>query len=100
MLFLVGFFLYSKGSASLEIRYSFWRNTLCLIKDFPLGVGPGSFEYIFQSYNGRCYAPAESGEGLLVRNPHNMFLEFFAEIGILGALALFCFLYFFVFRAL
>lgn len=78
----------------MEIRYSFWRNTLCLIQDHPLGVGAGSFEYVFQRYNGRCYAPAEASEGLLVRNPHNMYLEFVAEMGIVGALAFFLFFFF------
>lgn len=97
LLCLSGFFFFKKGISSLEIRYSFWRNTLCLIKDHPLGVGPGSFEYIFQQYNGKCYPAAESAEGLLVRNPHNMFLEFMAELGIVGAFSFFAFL-FFIFR--
>lgn len=88
------FVLYRKGTESLSYRYSFWRNTLCLIQDNPLGVGPGSYEYVFQHYNGKCYAPAESAEGLQVRNPHNMFLEFFAEIGILGGLSFLAFLFF------
>jgi len=88
------FVLYRKGTESLSHRYSFWRNTLCLIRDNPLGVGPGSYEYVFQHYNGKCYPPAESAEGLQVRNPHNMFLEFFAEIGILGGLSLLAFLFF------
>lgn len=88
------FVLYRKGTESLAYRYSFWRNTLCLIKDHPLGVGPGAYEYVFQHYNGKCYPPAESAEGLQVRNPHNMFLEFFAEIGILGGLSFLAFLFF------
>lgn len=91
---LASYALFKKGATSLEYRYQFWRNTLCLIKDYPLGVGPGSFEYVFQLYNGRCYPSVENAEGYLVRNPHNIFLEFIAEIGFAGALCLFTLLFF------
>jgi O-antigen ligase len=86
-----------KGLNTLEIRLSYWQNTLCLIKNHPTGVGPGAFEYIYRLYDGRCHPKLQSIEGQLIRNPHNIFLEFFAEIGWFGGLVLF-FLLFLVLR--
>jgi O-antigen ligase len=95
----IGFTQFQKGSNTIKYRYSFWINTLCMIKDFPMGVGPGSFEYVFQHYNGRCVPTEEIGEQILIRNPHNSFIEFFSEIGIGGGIA-FLILLFVVFAEL
>ncbi len=92
-------FFSQKGLDSLKHRFAYWVNTACMMKDYPLGVGAGSFEYVFQRYNGRCYPAEDLGEGLHVRNPHNMILEFSAEIGILGVLALLLF-FFFIYQEL
>lgn len=83
---ILGYAQYLKGTRTLHNRYSFWINTICMMKDHPMGVGPGSFEYVFQQYNGRCFPSLEIGEGISIRNPHNSFLEFFAEIGVLGGI--------------
>ncbi|MEZ4814459.1 MAG: O-antigen ligase family protein [Bdellovibrionota bacterium] len=93
---LIGLFtiFYQKGILSVKYRLLFWLNTLCLVKDYPFGGGPGSFIYLFQNYNGKCFPSAELSENLLVGNPHNMFIEFAAEIGILGAFLVGVLIYF------
>lgn len=88
--FVVGamFFIFGlKNSDSIRNRWGHWVNTLYLIKDKPLGVGPGAYEYVFEQYNGKFFPSTEVSELVRVANPHNMFLEFFAELGIIGALA-------------
>ncbi len=85
---------YLKGFETLHIRYSYWRNTLCMIQENPLGVGPGAFRYVFENYSGKCYPELEAGETLILTHPHNMFLEVFAEGGIfVGFLFLFLLAY-------
>lgn len=92
-LFVISF---KKGLVSTSNRILTWLNTLCLIRDNPLGSGPGSYEYVFLNYNGKCFPAAELHEKLIVANPHNMFLEFFAEIGIAGGALILLLLYFIV----
>lgn len=87
------FIFFQKGLESMAIRFSFWGNTLCLIRDYPWGIGPGAFEYVFQAYNGRCFLGQEISEAQLIDHPHNMFLEFIAEIGLVGFLLLAVFFY-------
>lgn len=71
-----------------HIRWIRWRNTLCLIKANPWGIGPGRFEFGYLPYHG-CVAPdPESNESMVVKSPHNGYLEATAENGILFFFAL------------
>jgi tetratricopeptide (TPR) repeat protein len=60
-------------------RIGFWKDTLGLIRDFPLlGVGMGCFEDVFPGYQSPPWSP------ITVREAHNDYLELIADVGIAG----------------
>lgn len=64
--------------ASLQFRWRYWSNALCMIADHPwTGVGGGNFGYYYPRY----MAPQDLEE---VRDPHNPVVRAAAEWGILG----------------
>ncbi len=64
-----------------EIRPWFWRDTIEMIKDFPLtGTGLGTFCHLFPKY--RTF-PLSLG---FLRYAHNDYLQFAAETGVAGCL--------------
>lgn len=68
-----------------EMRLDIWRDTVSIMKDFPLtGTGLGSFMRIYPHY--RSVQP----EGI-IDHAHNDFLELFSEGGIVAALIVLCF---------
>lgn len=64
-----------------EIRLVRWRNTLKMIADRPLGVGPGNFEFGYLPYAHSYRFDIQASEELVVRSPHNGYLELVAEYG-------------------
>jgi O-antigen ligase/Flp pilus assembly protein TadD len=65
------------------VRPSVWKNTLRMIGDFPvLGVGLGSWPEIFPHYERGPWFPD------YFREAHNDYLQFMAETGLIGLLAL------------
>jgi O-antigen ligase len=73
---------------NLHTRMIRWRNTIEMIKENPLGVGPGNFEFAYLDYRARLEPDPESTETSVVESPHNGFLEVAAENGIPCAVAL------------
>ena len=80
--------LFSENSSLIEIstyeRLEFWKYSYKMIFEnnllhFFFGYGIGSFGVLFSGYDGRLY-------------PHNMFLETWFELGLIGLLILFLFL--------
>jgi putative inorganic carbon (hco3(-)) transporter len=71
-----------EGSDTLEIRYYLWAGTINLLKDHPVfGAGLDGFKTLYsQNYKLPQY-PED------FQYPHNIFLTFWAEMGILGLLA-------------
>lgn len=68
------------GAESALGRFYLWRGTLGLIRDFPItGSGIGSFASIYPRYQ---YG------GIYSKHAHDVYLEVFAETGILGISAL------------
>lgn len=76
--------IFNTSSPNRMKRISVWRNTLDMIKDYPvLGVGAGNWKIWAPNY----YQP-DPHEGYYHnwRRPHNDFLWVFAEKGVLGML--------------
>lgn len=64
-------------------RVTMWANTLPMISDYPHGVGPGNWQYVYPAYDGGDVA-SKSGSP---RRPHNDYIWMIAESGILGGAA-------------
>jgi O-antigen ligase len=67
-----------------EDRALFWSNTAGIVADFPLfGTGLGTFSSAYGAYEKR------SGPEMRLAHAHNDYLEYLAELGVVGALLLF-----------
>jgi hypothetical protein len=70
-----------RGGDSLGLREMIWRSTLAMIRDHPaFGVGLDQF---FYQYAPRYIDPAAWGERY-TSHPHNLFLDFWTRLGIMG----------------
>ena len=69
------------NAASPDMRLDIWRKTLRMIADFPAtGVGLGNFQEVFEAeYNPDLNADSRRGV-----HAHNLWLQQFAELGVLG----------------
>ena len=76
---------------SSQERLEQWQATLCMIKDYPLGVGAGNWKLLIPEYS-RFFSNSRVGESLFYTRPHNDYLWIWAEVGILGLL---CYLWIF-----
>jgi len=65
---------------SMSVRVNYWRAAGGMMRDHPLGVGPGGF--------GDSYTRYKVPGGWEARHPHNIYLNWGAELGILGLAAL------------
>jgi len=65
---------------SMSVRVNYWRAAGGMMRDHPLGVGPGGF--------GDSYTRYKVPGGWEARHPHNIYLNWGAEFGILGLAAL------------
>lgn len=72
----------SKGE-STDIRLIRWANTFAMIKDNPMGIGPGNYEWNYSRY---AFTDPEHKPRLNIRSPHNGYLELAVEWGIPAAL--------------
>jgi tetratricopeptide (TPR) repeat protein len=71
------------GGMDFWHRVHIWRDTLGMVRDYPLfGVGLGAWPEIFPHYRTAPW-PTE-----FLRNAHNDYVEFAAELGILGIAAI------------
>lgn len=59
-------------------RLTRWKNTVTLIAKNPLGIGPGRFEFGYLPYS---KGDPEAHEELIIKSPHNNYLEVIAEYG-------------------
>jgi O-antigen ligase len=74
----------SRGAPAEEARITIWQDTTALIRDFPiLGSGLGTYPTVSLHYQ---TIPVT----VRYDHAHNDYLEFAADIGIPGALLLFC----------
>lgn len=76
-----GLTILREGSGSIGLRRMIWASTLAMIRDNPVfGVGLDQFYY---QYAPRYVAPAAWGERF-TSHPHNLFLDFWTRLGIMG----------------
>lgn len=79
--------LISFTDKSSSFRWLLYTNTLQMIYSNPLGVGIGQFEFGALPYLGSLFPSLN--EGMLFSNPHDEFLSYLAEEGIIFCLLLF-----------
>jgi len=69
---------------STFFRLELWRSSLALIRDHPwFGVGPGNF---LDAYRTRYVLPS-AWEEFNMEHPHNVYLDHWTRLGLLGLLA-------------
>ncbi len=79
---------------SIQERKNIWLSSIELIKDNPLGVGYGNFQYIFTKYVKSGIRNVQSTDNnTIIVNSHNSIITAFAELGLAGGL-LACSLFF------
>lgn len=78
---VIGLTVVRSESASLDLRQMIWRSTLAMIRDHPaFGVGLDQF---LTQYAPRYIDPA-AWEERFTSHPHNLFLDFWVRLGIMG----------------
>ncbi|MBT4792081.1 MAG: O-antigen ligase family protein [Halobacteriovoraceae bacterium] len=80
------------GSAGLRITK--WKNTSAMIFKNPEGVGLGNFEFGYIPYDDFFEYDRESTEKIVVKSPHNGYLEVMSEIGFLSIFPILFLFYF------
>ncbi|MBR4382873.1 MAG: O-antigen ligase family protein, partial [Selenomonadaceae bacterium] len=79
------FSAFNMGDSSEGVRLGIWVSTTAMISDHPFaGIGWGAYQYVYPQYN---YYIAD--ENITIYHAHNLYLNFAAEVGIVGALAFF-----------
>ena len=79
------FSAFNMGDSSEGVRLGIWVSTTAMISDHPFaGIGWGAYQYVYPHYN---YYIAD--ENVTIYHAHNLYLNFAAEVGIVGALAFF-----------
>lgn len=81
--------VFVKIDTSSEMRLAIWESTIAMIEEHPvLGIGWGAYWMVYHSYDFYIQNPS-----VLIVHAHNVYLNYAAEIGIVGALAYFAFLF-------
>lgn len=79
-----------KWSSLFTGRGYIWLNTLPLLKEVVLvGKGFGNFVYNVKQYDYVGLLESQGTHKLIIDRPHNMFLQYCVDIGIIGTVALF-----------
>lgn len=87
---------FSTKLPAAESRLMIWRSAWTIIKDHPfLGIGPGLFQKYYLTYQVEFPPYLEWA----VPQPHNLFLAFWLQTGLLGLLGFFWLLVYFFRRA-
>lgn len=91
-IFLFIFFSYQKYEqvissnerSSFHSRLMIWNASFEMLKDSPvLGIGPGTFQEVYLAYQSRFSVPYLEWA---VAEPHNTFLAFYLQSGVIGLL--------------
>lgn len=77
--------VFTMKDSSEGVRVGIWVSTIAMISDHPFaGIGWGAYKLVYPQYN---YYIADSD--IVIYHAHNIYLNYAAEIGIVGALAFF-----------
>jgi O-antigen ligase len=83
-----------EGGDSISVRSEMWTESWRMIKDhYVLGAGLGGYQELMKNYHQKNYIE-------IYLYPHNIFLNFWSEIGIFGLLAFLGILFWYYKRAL
>jgi O-antigen ligase len=77
------------GYRTIIARFDIYSNAFILIKNYPFGLGVYNIELFLRD-----------DFGTLLNHPHNIILQFFLEIGIIGGVSLLFFLLILFFKGL
>ena len=76
---------FTLSDSSEGVRVGIWVSTTAMISDHPFtGIGWGAYQYVYPQYNYYIADPT-----ITIYHAHNIYLNYAAETGILGALAFF-----------
>ena len=76
---------FTMSDSSEGVRVGIWVSTSAMISDHPFtGIGWGAYQYVYPQYNYYIADPS-----IIIYHAHNIYLNYAAETGILGALAFF-----------
>ena len=90
------FSAFTLGDTSEGVRVGIWVSTVAMIADHPFaGIGWGAFQFVYPQYNYYIADP-----NIVIYHAHNIYLNYAAEIGIVGALAFFWYFFGTMFTAL
>ena len=80
--------------SSITQRIYIWKASASILKDnFLLGIGPGMFQEYYQFY---ALKNSTNGMDLSVPYPHNIFLAFFIQNGLIGGIGFLLLLFWYV----
>ena len=76
---------FTMSDSSEGVRVGIWISTTAMISDHPFaGIGWGAYQYVYPQYNYYVADPS-----IVIYHAHNIYLNYAAEVGIVGALAFF-----------
>ena len=76
---------FTMSDSSEGVRVGIWVSTSAMISDHPFaGIGWGAYQYVYPQYNYYVADPT-----IIIYHAHNIYLNYAAEVGIVGALAFF-----------
>ena len=76
---------FTMSDSSESVRVGIWVSTSAMISDHPFaGIGWGAYKYVYPQYNYYIADP-----NIVIYHAHNIYLNYAAEVGIVGALAFF-----------
>lgn len=84
--------------SSISLRKIRWGNTVNMILDNPIGVGPNNYSFSYINYKKSFHKDPEVKESSIVKSPHNGFLELGSEYGLLTLFGLLGLIFLFSFR--
>ncbi len=77
--------IFTQVDTSSEMRLAIWESTVAMIEDHPFfGIGWGAYWMVYPSYD--FYL---QGADVKLVHAHNIYLNYLAEIGVIGAAAFF-----------